>query len=62
MLYERGRELYWEGYRRQDMIRFGKFLQPVQERPTASDPKYLLFPIPSEQLAVNANLEQNPGY
>ena len=62
LLDERGRELYWEGYRRQDMIRFGKFLQPVQERPTASDPKYLLFPIPSEQLAVNANLEQNPGY
>lgn len=61
LLDERGRELYWEGWRRQDLIRFGKYLQPWQEKPT-DDPKYLLFPIPSEQLAVNPNLTQNPGY
>lgn len=61
LLDERGRELYWEGWRRQDLIRFGKFLQPWQEKPT-DDPKYLLFPIPNEQLAVNPNLTQNPGY
>lgn len=61
LLDERGRELYWEGWRRQDLIRFGKFLQPWQEK-TADDPKFLLFPIPSDQLAVNANLTQNPGY
>jgi hypothetical protein len=61
LLDERGRELYWEGWRRQDLIRFGKFLQPWQEKP-ADDPKNLLFPIPSNQLAVNPNLEQNPGY
>lgn len=58
---ERGRELYWEGWRRQDLIRFGKYLQPWQEKPT-DDPKYLLFPIPNEQLAVNPNLTQNSGY
>jgi hypothetical protein len=58
---ERGRELYWEGWRRQDLVRFGKFLEPWQEK-TASDPKNLVFPIPSDQLAVNPNLEQNPGY
>jgi len=58
---ERGRELYWEGWRRQDLIRFGKFLQPWQEKP-ADDPKFLLFPIPNDQLAVNPNLTQNPGY
>lgn len=58
---ERGRELYWEGWRRQDLIRFGKFLQPWQEKPT-DDPKYLLFAIPNDQLAVNPNLTQNPGY
>ena len=58
---ERGRELYWEGWRRQDLIRFGKYLQPWQEKPV-DDPKYLLFPIPNEQLAVNPNLTQNPGY
>ena len=61
MLDERGREMYWEGWRRQDLIRFGKFLQPWQEKP-ADDPKNLLFPIPSSQLAVNPNLTQNPGY
>lgn len=61
LLDERGRELYWEGFRRQDLIRFGKYLQPWQEKP-ADDPKYLLFPIPSDQLAVNPNLTQNPGY
>jgi hypothetical protein len=61
LLDERGREMYWEGYRRQDLIRFGKFLQPWQEK-AASDPKNLLFPIPSDQLAVNPNLTQNPGY
>ena len=61
LLDERGRELYWEGWRRNDLIRFGKFLQPWQEKPT-DDPKYLLFAIPNEQLAVNPNLTQNPGY
>jgi len=59
---ERGREMYLESWRRQDMIRFGKFLQPMQEKPQASDPKYLLFPIPNQQLAINPNLTQNPGY
>ena len=61
MLDERGREMYWEGYRRQDLIRFGKWLQPWQEK-AASDPRNLLFPIPSDQMAVNPNLTQNPGY
>ena len=59
---ERGRELWWEGWRRQDMIRFKKFLQPFQEKNYISDLKYLLFPIPDDQLAVNPNLKQNPGY
>ena len=59
---ERGRELWWEGWRRQDLIRFGKFLDPFQEKEYESDPKYLLFPIPAAQLAVNPNLQQNRGY
>jgi len=58
---ERGRELYWEGWRRQDMIRFGKYLAAYQEKP-ASGQERLLFPIPNQQLAVNPNLKQNPGY
>ena len=61
MLDERGRELYLESWRREDLIRFGKFLLPWQEKPT-DDPKYLLFPIPNGQLAANPNLVQNPGY
>jgi hypothetical protein len=61
LLDERGRELYWEGWRRQDLVRFGKFLQAWQEKP-ASDPKRLLFPIPSRSLAANPNLVQNEGY
>ncbi|WP_316831533.1 RagB/SusD family nutrient uptake outer membrane protein [Pedobacter aquatilis] len=60
LLDERGRELYWESFRRQDLIRFGKFLAAWQEKP-ASEAKYLLFPIPDNQLG-NPNLIQNPGY
>ncbi|MEJ5963277.1 RagB/SusD family nutrient uptake outer membrane protein [Pedobacter immunditicola] len=60
LLDERGREFFWEGVRRQDLIRFGKFLEPWQEKPT-DDPKYLLFPIPDNQLG-NPNFIQNPGF
>jgi len=58
---ERGRELYWEGWRRMDLIRFGKYLLAWQEK-AASDPKVLMFPIPARSLAANPNLVQNPGY
>lgn len=61
LLAERGRELYWESWRRQDLIRFGVFLKPWDLK-TADDPKYLLFPIPSDQIIANPNLNQNPGY
>ncbi len=61
LLAERGRELYWEGWRRQDLIRFGKFLEAWQGKP-ASGSERLLFPIPATALSVNPNLEQNPGY
>lgn len=62
LLDERGRELWWENWRRQDLIRFKKYLLPFQEKNYESDAKYLVFPIPFEQLAVNPNLVQNPGY
>ncbi len=62
LLEERGREMYWECYRRQDLIRFGKWLQAWQEKAADSGTGNLLFPIPSSQLAVNPNLTQNPGY
>lgn len=60
LLDELGREFFWEGHRRTDLIRFGKFLEAWQEKP-ASDAKNLLFPIPLNQLG-NPNYTQNPGY
>ncbi|MEO5649183.1 MAG: RagB/SusD family nutrient uptake outer membrane protein [Ginsengibacter sp.] len=62
LLAERGRELYLEGWRRNDMIRFGTFNAPVGERPTASDPSKCVFPIPNIALSSNPNLKQNFGY
>ena len=61
LLAERQKELYWESWRRQDLIRYGVYLQPWALK-TADDPKYLLFPIPATQLIANPNLKQNPGY
>ena len=61
LLAERGRELYWEGHRRQDLIRFGAYLGTWNNKP-ASGEERLLFAIPANQLAVNPNLTQNPGY
>jgi len=61
LLAERGRELYWESWRRQDLIRFGVYLKPWALK-TSDDPKNLLFPIPSDQLIANPNLKQNTGY
>ncbi|KIC92887.1 RagB/SusD family nutrient uptake outer membrane protein [Flavihumibacter solisilvae] len=61
LLDERSRELYWEGWRRNDLVRFGKFLDAWQEK-GASGPERLLFPIPNRSLAANPNLVQNPGY
>ncbi len=61
LLAERGRELYWESVRRTDLQRFGVYLKPWQYKPS-DDPKNLLFPVPSQSLASNPNLKQNPGY
>jgi len=62
LLAERGRELYLEGWRRNDMIRFGVFSDPVGQRPSASDPSRVVFPIPNIALSSNPNLKQNFGY
>ncbi len=64
---ERLMELCWEGWRRQDMIRFGHYKslyqgedydEPVDE----SDGHTTVFPIPADVRALNAKLTQNPGY
>jgi hypothetical protein len=61
ILEERQKEMYWESWRRQDLIRMNVFLIPWDLK-TADDPKFLLFPIPATQLVANPNLKQNPGY
>lgn len=62
---ERGFELYWEGLRRTDQIRFGKYEDSWTEK-TASDVNKRRFPIPQSAIdgASNAGdfLTQNPGY
>lgn len=62
LLDERGRELYLESCRRQDLIRFGKFMIAWQEKTADASTKYLLYPIPNQQIAVNTNYTQNAGY
>ena len=71
MLRERGRELYWEGQRRTDLIRFGKFVSGDYLWPWKGGVKdgaavkeiYKLYPIPEADRQANpANLKQNTGY
>jgi hypothetical protein len=60
---ERRFEFAWEGFTRQDMIRFGTFLSPrTPFKPYQSDPKYLIYPIPQTAIDANNSLQQNPGY
>lgn len=61
MLDERGREMYWEGVRRIDQIRFGTWSSTWSEK-TITDPTRVLFPIPQQALDSNPNLSQNDGY
>lgn len=64
LLAERLRELYTEGYRREDMIRFGEFTRDWEFKESASvgDETKNLYPIPSDAILSNPNLVQNPGY
>ena len=60
---ERGRELAWEGWRHEDMIRFGKYLKQYWAHPDQSSDTFRnLFPIPTDALNANPNLKQNDGY
>lgn len=61
LLAERGREMFAEGWRRSDLIRFGKFNDPWWSKP-ASAPFRNLFPIPKAILDGNPDLSQNDGY
>ena len=72
LLQERGRELFLEGWRRSDLVRFGKFTSGasdalwqwkggVKDGQGVSD-HMNLFPIPDSDRYANTNLVQNPGY
>jgi hypothetical protein len=62
LLEERGFELAWEGVRRQDLIRHGKFTDAWELKEVTGEDYIKLFPIPFSALGANPNLEQNPGY
>jgi len=75
LLDERMLELAWEGVRRQDLIRFGKFTEATVDRyvgvkHSASSLDYqedktgytTVFSIYADILSLNPNLTQNPGY
>lgn len=65
ILDERLMELAWEGWRRQDLIRFDRFHLPYDQRPQApgeSNRYTTVFPIPGNVLSLNPNNKQNPGY
>ncbi|MDL5510370.1 RagB/SusD family nutrient uptake outer membrane protein [Arenibacter sp. M-2] len=63
ILAERGREMQWDAIRRTDQIRFGTFLSGTwTEKKAVSEDYRWVYPIPALQVALNPNLEQNPGY
>jgi hypothetical protein len=65
ILDERLLELVWEGWRRQDLIRFGMFNKTYDMRPQIdgeSDGYTTVFPIPQNAISLNKNLSQNPDY
>lgn len=65
LLNERLLELVWEGWRRQDMIRFGTYCKQYDiHTPSEADKKgyTTVFPIPEKAHELNPNLKQNPGY
>ncbi|MFT5168894.1 MAG: hypothetical protein ACI8P3_004139 [Saprospiraceae bacterium] len=67
---ERLVELYWESHRRQDLIRFGKFTGNIYNWSWKGNSSVggsigafrNVYPIPSESIAANPNLQQNIGY
>lgn len=62
LLAERAREFTWEGHRRNDMIRFGRFTDARIPEKDISEQYRLLYPIPRSVMENNPNFIQNPGY
>jgi hypothetical protein len=70
ILNERGRELWWECFRRTDLIRFGEFTSGTYlwdwkggvSNGTGVASYYSIFPLPVSDIQANPNLIQNPNY
>lgn len=64
VLLERGHELWWEGARRSDLIRHGKYIQDAIDRGSSTTkPEYVLFPLPQSVIDEGKGIiKQNPGY
>lgn len=65
ILKERLLELVWEGWRRQDLIRFGRYAGSYDQRAPIDNEETgftTVFPIPQRCLDLNRKLRQNPGY
>ncbi len=70
VLDERARELYWEGFRRSDLVRYSKFTDAAYLWPwkggvkngTGVDSYRRLYPIPTTEVGSNPNIKQNPNY
>ncbi|MDE6491211.1 MAG: RagB/SusD family nutrient uptake outer membrane protein [Muribaculaceae bacterium] len=64
LLMERGHELFMEGWRRQDLIRHGKFVSSALERGWSNAKDYMVkFPIPNKVIVESGGvIEQNDGY
>ena len=65
ILQERLLELVWEGWRRQDMVRFGIYHTSYDQRTQLPEEKSgytTVFPIPQRSIDLNPRLKQNVGY
>lgn len=63
ILDERSWELYAENYRREDLLRHGKYIQQAVERGIVNaQPFHVLYPIPQYAIDRNPTLKQNDGY
>ncbi len=62
LLEERGREMFFEMWRRNDLIRFDKFNDAWEKHPADGSDHVNLYPIPSAVIEGNSSISQNPGY
>ena len=65
ILEERLLELVWEGWRRQDLVRFGLYHKSYDQRiqlPDEGNGYTTVFPIPQKSIDLNPKLKQNVGY